>query len=115
MSTSVDGPWRSFMHAVFPYTGKTRWSDRRVACFPSVDSGACGYNMLMKYVTTAAMLLALGATAPVLAQNASPTPNPAMRQEFRQVHQQMRQIHTQARSEILGALTSAHKSLLATV
>ena len=69
----------------------------------------------MKYVMTAALLLSLGAAAPVLAQGTPPTPTPAIRQEFRQMHQQMRQIHTQARTEILNALTPAHKSLLASV
>lgn len=69
----------------------------------------------MKYVTTAALLLALGASAPAFAQTPPPTPNAGQRQEFRQMRQQMEQIHKQARAEILGALTPAHKSLLATV
>jgi hypothetical protein len=49
-----------------------------------------------------------GATA----QSAQAGSRPAM---FEQVHQKMQQIHTQARSQILAALTPAHKAALANI
>ena len=62
------------------------------------------------------MVAALAATAvPSFAQTARPTPNPAMRAQFQQMRTQMRQIHTTERSQILGALTPAHRSLLASI
>lgn len=43
------------------------------------------------------------------------TPNAQMRQQFQAAHKQMEQIHAQERSQVLGALTPAHRQLLATV
>lgn len=70
----------------------------------------------MKKFAIIGIFAALAATAaPTLAQNAPPTPNPAMRQQFQQIHSRMQQIRTAERSQILGALTPANRSLLATV
>ncbi len=44
-----------------------------------------------------------------------PTPNPQMRQQMESMRKQMDQIHTQERTQVLGALTPAHKQLLATI
>lgn len=73
----------------------------------------------MKYLTPlilAGAIVAGGSVA--FAQSAPaphPTPNAAMRAQFRQMRTQMRQIHTTERSQILGALTPAHRALLASV
>ena len=63
------------------------------------------------------LALAAVVAAPTLAQSppARPTPNPQMRQQFQAMRQQMDQIHTQERSQMLGALTPAHRQLLATI
>jgi hypothetical protein len=66
--------------------------------------------------TAAALLTA----APAFAQNAPPpgpanAPNPAMRQAFRQLRTQMESIRRTERTEILAALTPAHRSLLASI
>lgn len=70
----------------------------------------------MKHVTIfgLAAALSLGAAA-AQAQQPPGTPNPAMRQQFQQIRSQMRQIHSTERAQILGALTPAHKTLLANV
>lgn len=69
----------------------------------------------MKYLSIIGLAAACAAAgAPALAQSAPP-PNPAMRQQFRQMRAQMDTIRTTERSAILGALTPAHKALLASV
>ena len=71
---------------------------------------------MKKHLVLIGMVAALAATAvPSFAQTARPTPNPAMRAQFQQMRTQMRQIHTAERSQILGALTPAHRSLLASI
>lgn len=45
----------------------------------------------------------------------SPSQQQAWQQIMQQTHQQMEQLHTQARSKILGALTPAHRELLAQI
>src|SRR5579864_3032140 len=68
----------------------------------------------MKHVALLGLLFLLAApNVPVLAQNAPPTPNPAMRAQFQQLRTQMRQIRTSERSQMLGALTPANRALLA--
>jgi hypothetical protein len=70
----------------------------------------------MKNILAIALLGAMAATAvPVFAQEAPPTPNPQMRQQFQQMRSQMKQIHDAERAQMLNALTPQHKSLLATV
>jgi hypothetical protein len=70
----------------------------------------------MSYFRVLGLAAAMAATTvPALAQNAPPTPNPAMRQQFQQMRSQMREIRSAERAQILGALTSAHKTLLANV
>lgn len=71
----------------------------------------------MKYLPAFALsALVAAASAPAVAQTPPPrpTPNPAMRQQFQQMRSQMEQIRQTERSQILNALTPAHKSLLAT-
>jgi hypothetical protein len=70
----------------------------------------------MKKFAIIGLLAALTATAaPSLAQGVPPAPNPAMRQQFQAMHARMQQIRSTERSQILGALTPAHRALLATV
>lgn len=70
----------------------------------------------MKKFAVIGLLAALAATTvPTLAQGVPPTPNPAMRAQFQAMHSRMRQIHTAERSQILNALTPAHRSLLASI
>jgi hypothetical protein len=70
----------------------------------------------MKYLTIVGLAAALAAgSVPVLAQNAQSTPNPQMRQQFQQMRTQIREIHQSERAQILGALTPAHRSLLASI
>lgn len=70
----------------------------------------------MSYFRVLGLAAALAAaTVPALAQNAPPTPNPAMRQQFQQIRTQMREIRSAERAQILGVLTPAHKTLLANV
>jgi hypothetical protein len=68
-------------------------------------------------VSTLAFVFVMG--APVLAQEPPPgppqTPNAQMRQQFEANRKQMEQIHSQERAAVLGALTPAHKQLLATI
>ena len=71
----------------------------------------------MKRLSSLALAAAVVASgAPALAQTAPPfqTPSPAMRQQFQQVRTQIQQIHQTERTQILNALTPAHKNLLAT-
>lgn len=69
------------------------------------------------FVFFTSVALAAAMAVPAFAQTAParPTPNPQMRQQFEATRQQMDQIHQQERSQILGALTPAHRQLLATV
>lgn len=70
----------------------------------------------MKNLLAIALFGAMAVTAvPTLAQNAPPTPNPAMRQQFQQMRDQMKQIRTTERSQILSALSAQHKQLLASL
>lgn len=70
----------------------------------------------MKHLPVIGLVAALAAASvPALAQDAPPTPSAAMRQQFQQMHTQMEQIHSAERSQILGALSPAHKTLLANV
>lgn len=73
----------------------------------------------MKYLTPIllAAAVAAGGTAAIAqtAPSQQPTPSPAMRAQFKEMRTQMRQIHTTERSQILGALTPAHRALLASV
>lgn len=64
-----------------------------------------------------AVLAAFAVTAaPAFAQVAPPNPpTAAMRQQFMQAHRQFEQIHASERSQMLAALTSAHRALLAQV
>jgi hypothetical protein len=63
------------------------------------------------------LLALLCAGAPALAQTPMPrpTPNAAMRQQFRQMRTQMREINETERSQMLGALSAAHRQLLASI
>jgi hypothetical protein len=59
---------------------------------------------------------ALVFAAPVAAQNMPDVPpNPAIRQAFDQMRSQMQTVRRTERSQMLGALTSAHRTLLATI
>lgn len=73
----------------------------------------------MKYLTPIllAAAVAAGGTAAIAqtAPSQHPTPSPAIRAQFKEMRTQMRQIHTTERSQILGALTPAHRALLASV
>lgn len=76
----------------------------------------------MKFsVLITAAALAVTVSAPAIAQEPPPpgapmpTPNPQMRQQMESMRKQMDQIHTQERSQMLGALTPAHRQLLATI
>jgi hypothetical protein len=70
----------------------------------------------MKYLSIPVLIAGLLATgAPTLAQNMPPTPSPAMRQQFEQMRGQMQQIRTQERSQMLAALSPAHRELLSSV
>lgn len=70
----------------------------------------------MKKLAVIGLLAALSATAaPTLAQTTAPTPSPAMRAQFKAMRSHMMQIHTTERSQILGALTPANRSLLASI
>jgi hypothetical protein len=74
----------------------------------------------MKYLSPLALALAVTAGGTALAQVAPPqgmppTPSPQMRQQFRQMRSQMQQIRTGERSQILSALSPAHRTLLANV
>jgi hypothetical protein len=63
-------------------------------------------------VLAAALLFA----APAFAQQPpDATPNPAMRQAFQQMRSQMENVRRTERSQILGALTPAHRALLGSV
>ena len=62
-----------------------------------------------------ALALVLAVPAMAGAQQASGSPGPAMRQQFRADKQQMMKLHQQFRTQVLGALTPAHKQLYATV
>jgi hypothetical protein len=69
----------------------------------------------MKHVLLPALAAVLVATAaPALAQT-HPTASPAMRQQFERMHTQMEQIRQTERSQMLGALTPAHRALLSSV
>lgn len=69
----------------------------------------------MKQLVLAAAIVAMTA-APAVAQNVAPaTPNPAIRQQMRQMRSQMMQMHQQFRTQVLAALTPAHKALLASI
>ncbi len=69
------------------------------------------------FITAAALAAAMAAQAIAQEPPLGPpgTPNPQMRQQMESMHKQMEQIHTQERSQVLGALTPAHKQLLATI
>lgn len=70
----------------------------------------------MKNFAIIGLLAALTATAaPSLAQGVAPTPNAAMRQQFQAMHARMQQIRSTERSQILGALTPAHRALFANI
>jgi hypothetical protein len=58
------------------------------------------------------MLTLAACTGTTLAQTAPPTSRFPM---MRQMHRQMEQIETQTRTEILGALTPAHRTMLARI
>lgn len=71
----------------------------------------------MKHAFVAAFAALVLTAAPALGQGAPPprTPNPAMRQQFGQMHRELEQIHQTARTTMLNALTPAHKALLAQI
>jgi hypothetical protein len=62
-----------------------------------------------------ALALALAVPAIAGAQQDPGTPNPAMRQQMHANMQQMMKLHQQFRTQVLGALTPAHKQLYAQV
>ena len=62
-----------------------------------------------------ALALVLAVPAMAGAQQASGSPNPAMRQQKHANMEQMMKLHQQFRAQVLGALTPAHKQLYATV
>jgi hypothetical protein len=62
-----------------------------------------------------ALALMLAVPAMAGAQQAQGSPDPAMRQQFRANMQQMMKLHQQFRTQVLGALTPAHKQLYASV
>lgn len=66
-------------------------------------------------VLVTAGALAIAMAVPAIAQEPPPTPNPQMRQQMESMRKQMEQIHTQERSQVLGALSPAHRQLLATI
>ena len=72
----------------------------------------------MRPVTILAFAFAMAPTlvaaqqAPAPDAQAFPHPNMAA---MEQMHAQMKQLHLQARAQILGALTPAHRALLANV
>jgi hypothetical protein len=71
-----------------------------------------------KLITLGAAALGLAVLSPAfaLADDQAPSgPPPAVRAEFVQMHQKMEALHTQARSQILSALTPAHKAAVANV
>jgi len=59
--------------------------------------------------------LAASLAAPPAASFAQSAGAPNIRRDFEQLHTQMQQIHTTERTQILAALTPAHKTLLANV
>ncbi|MHB1552241.1 MAG: hypothetical protein ACYCX6_13755 [Vulcanimicrobiaceae bacterium] len=70
----------------------------------------------MKYIAILALTAMVGATTSfAVAQNAPPQPNPAMRQQMKQMHRQMLQIRRTERAQMLEALTPAHRALLASI
>lgn len=70
----------------------------------------------MKYIAILALTAMVGATTSLaIAQNAPPQPNPAMRQQMKQMHRQMLQIRRTERAQMLEALTPAHRALLASI
>jgi hypothetical protein len=69
-------------------------------------------------VFLSSLALSAAMAVPALAQSSPPprpTPNPEMRQQFEQSRKTMEQIHQQARSQMLDALTPAHRQLLASI
>ncbi len=70
----------------------------------------------MRYIAILALTAMVGATTSLaVAQNAPPQPTPAMRQQMKQMHRQMLQIHRTERTQMLEALTPAHRALLASI
>jgi hypothetical protein len=72
----------------------------------------------MKHAVFLSTILAVAACGlPAMAQTPAPgpTPNAAMRQQFRQMRTQMQQIHSAERSQMLQALTPSHRQLLASI
>ncbi len=70
----------------------------------------------MKHLAILALTAMVGTTTSLaIAQNAPPQPSPAMRQQMKQMHRQMLQIHRTERTQMLGALTPAHRALLASI
>jgi hypothetical protein len=72
----------------------------------------------MRSFILALVLASVAAPAAALAQDATGGPPPGTAQQhalFDQVHQQIERLHEQSRAQMLGALTPAHKQLLAQV
>jgi uncharacterized membrane protein YdfJ with MMPL/SSD domain len=65
-----------------------------------------------------AIALGLALLSPAIAladDQAQGGPPPAVRAEFAQMHEKMEALHTQSRTEILNALTPAHKAAVANI
>jgi hypothetical protein len=74
----------------------------------------------MKTLLATLGLAAVLGAVPALAQDNAPAPNAAAQSqgrmaEFRQIHDRMRQLHTQARTQILAALSPAHKAAVGNI
>jgi hypothetical protein len=65
--------------------------------------------------TTAAVVAFAACAVTASAQTTTASPPPDRFQAMRQMHRQMTQIGTQARTQMLAALTPAHRTLLANV